>query len=482
MMETFMRRMREYDAVHFVGIGGIGMSALAEILLASGIRVSGSDLRENGNVRRLITGGARIHLGHRAEHIADARVVVFSSAIDPANPEIIEARRRGIPLVSRADMLGVLMRTREGIALAGAHGKTTTSAMLAEILLAADRDPTLVIGGIMNALGSNARLGRGDALVAEADESDGSFIKLCPTHAVVTNIDPEHMDYYQREENLYRAFTDFIDRVPFYGCVAICIDDPMLDRIAAALDRPCVSYGFSPWADVRATGLRCRGLETAFAVHHRGTPLGDLRLPLPGRHNVTNALGASALALELGIPWPTIERALSTFRGVKRRLEIKGEAGGILFVDDYAHHPTELRATLRTLKEAFADRRMVTLFQPHRFTRTRDLFSDFVSAFGESDVVLIAPIYTAGEAEIPGIDSDALVQSIASAGHPHVIGVSGHRDIQTRLDQILRPGDVFVTLGAGDIWREGEYHREKREAAEMHTLPRETETREDSGK
>src|SRR6185369_334564 len=393
------------------GIGGIGMSGLAEILRSLEFDVSGSDLRGNDITRRLAELGVRIDVGHRAENVRGADVVVFSSAISQDNPEILEARASGIPVIGRAEMLAELMRVKYGVAIAGSHGKTTTTSLVATVLRHAGLDPTVVVGGKMAALGSNARLGAGDLLVAEADESDGSFLRLTPTVAVVTNIDPEHLDHYGTHEQIKDAFVEFASRVPFYGLAVMCLDHPHVQDILPRVSRRHVTYGVSAQADYSAKGISYRGLHTSFQVHKRGEPVGEFVVNMPGTHNVLNCLAVIAVADELEVPLDVTKQALATFGGVGRRFSIVGEPAGIVLVDDYGHHPAEIEATLDAAQRAY-NRRVVVAFQPHRYTRTRDLFDDFSRAFNKADVVIVTDIYAAGEAPIPGVTAGHLAQSI----------------------------------------------------------------------
>jgi len=388
--------------------------------------------------------------------VGDAHVVVISSAVRPTNPEIQEALARNIPVISRAEMLAELMRMKHGLAVAGAHGKTTTTSMLATCLAGAGLDPTVVIGGKLNSLGTNAKLGQGPYLVAEADESDGSFLKLTPTIAVVTNIDPEHLDFYGSLDAIKRAFTEFVNRVPFYGAAVLCLDDPNVRRMIPEVRKHVVTYGLSPQADLRAEDLEFEGYSSRFTVWQGDRRLGSLRLSMPGRHNVLNALAATATSLELEIPFEQVAAALEGFSGVQRRFQPKGEAGGVLVVDDYGHHPSEIRATLAAARGGFRDRRLVVVFQPHRFTRTRDLFDEFVDAFHDAHVLVLTDVYAAGEEPIPGATSERLYHGIKDAGHRKVSYVPDRSRLAEAIEAIVRPGDLLLTLGAGDLWKVGE--------------------------
>jgi UDP-N-acetylmuramate--alanine ligase len=446
---------RRYQQIHFVGIGGAGMSGIAEILLESGLRVTGSDLRRGEAVERLERLGAKVFIGHAAEHVEGAHVVVVSSAIARDNVEVQAARQRAVPVIRRAEMLAELMRLKYGIAVAGTHGKTTTTSMIGAVLAEARLDPTIVVGGRVASLGSNARLGQGEHLVAEADESDGSFLKLTPTIAVVTTIDAEHLDHYGSLEAIREAFLAFVDRVPFYGAAVVCLDQPNIQRLLPRIEKRVITYGMDAAADLAARRVQLDGLTSRFEVLHRGQPLGDCALQVPGRHNVLNALAAIGVGLELEIAVPTIRRALAGFTGVQRRFQVRGQARGVTVVDDYGHHPVEIQATLAAAREGF-DRRLVTVFQPHRYTRTRDLRQEFVTAFNQADVLLVMDIYPAGEPAIPGVTAEGLADAIRAHGHRDVTYVGGGRDgVVQRLLDATRTGDLVLTLGAGDVGQIG---------------------------
>ena len=446
---------RRAQHVHFVGIGGIGMSGIAEVLLNLGYRVSGSDLKDSPLIRRLAELGARIALGHAPENLGDASVVVTSSAVRADNPEVAEAHRRLVPVIPRAEMLAELMRMKYAVAVAGAHGKTTTTSLVAAVLSEAGLDPTVVVGGRLASLGSNARLGQGQFLVAEADESDGSFLVLFPTVAVVTNIDREHMDHYGTEEALERAFVDFANKVPFYGAVVACLDDPRVQAVLPRIRKRTVTYGLSAQADVSARRMRREGGASRFQVVLRGEPLLEAALALPGEHNVLNALAAVAVATELDVAPEATARALSGFSGVDRRSQVIGEAGGVLVMDDYAHHPSEIQATLKGLREAHG-RRVVAIFQPHRYSRTRDLFERFLTAFYGADVLVVTDIYPAGEPPTPEVTAAALVAGIRAHGHKDAQFVPELARVPELLEPRLQEGDLVVTLGAGNVWQAGE--------------------------
>jgi UDP-N-acetylmuramate--alanine ligase len=436
--------------VHFVGVGGIGMSGLAEILRTLEFDVSGSDLREGENTRALKGLGVRIDVGHHDKNVTDADVVVYSSAIKPENPEIVGAHERGIPVISRAEMLAELMRVKYGVAIAGSHGKTTTTSLVATVLRAAGLDPTVVVGGRMASFGSNAKLGEGDLLVAEADESDGSFLRLTPTICVVTNIDPEHLDHYGTHENLKEAFLEFIEKTPFYGLAVLCLDHPDVQQLLPRVRRRHVTYGLSQQADYSARDIEIEGVVTKFRAYRHGKDLGDFSVRLPGQHNVQNTLAAIAVADELEVPLDILREALASFHGVARRFSVVDEPDGIALVDDYGHHPAEIRATLAAARRAYKGRVLVA-FQPHRYTRTQALFDDFARAFNDADEVLLADVYAAGEDPIEGADAEHLAAAIREHGHHSASYVSDRDEIAVQLAAAARRGDVVLTLGAGDI-------------------------------
>ena len=448
--------LQKKHRVHFVGIGGIGMSGIAEVLLNLGYSVTGSDLRESDATHRLRSLGAEIFLGHREANLSgDPSVVVISTAVKFSNPEVVEARRQNIPVIPRAEMLAELMRMKYGVAVAGSHGKTTTTSMIAAILSAAGLDPTMVIGGRVRSLGSNARLGQGEILVAEADESDGTFLLLSPTIAVVTNIDREHMDFYQTMDRLTESFLDFINKVPFYGLAVLCLDHPNVRALLPKVRKRFVTYGFSPEADFTAHDLQSRPMEVEFSVARRAKDLGRLRLRLPGRHSATNALAAVAVAQELEVPFGRIAEALESFAGIHRRFEVKGEPNGILVIDDYGHHPVEIQATIQAIRDSWK-RRLTVVFQPHRYSRTRDLFDDFSTSFEEADCLVLTEIYSAGEEAMAGTSGKSLYQAIKRRGHLEIEYVPDKEEIVKRLLPKLEPGDIVLTLGAGDIYKVGE--------------------------
>lgn len=443
--------------VHFVGIGGIGMSGLAELLVSLGYRVSGSDAKASDVTRRLEGMGVRVHEGHAAAHVGEADVVVVSSAVRADNPELVVARARQVPIVPRGELLAELMRTKAGIAIGGAHGKTTTTSMVAFVLEQAGLDPTAVIGGRLQAFGSNARLGRGEYLVAEADESDGSFLMLAPVFSVITNVDHEHLDHYGSFARVLDAFVTFANRVPFYGAVVVCVDDPELAALLPRFTRRVVTYGLdAPAATLTAREISSADGTTTCQVFHRGrdadTPvaLGSLRLRVPGRHNLRNALAAVAIGLELEVPFGTIAAALERFTGADRRLQVVGDAHDVLVVDDYGHHPTEIAAVLRALRDAW-QRRLVVVFQPHRYTRTAALLDGFAETLASADVVLLTPIYAASEAPIDGVSSDVLAARIAARDGASVQVLASLDEVPAAVAREARPGDLVLTLGAGSV-------------------------------
>lgn len=450
--------MREFvKHIHFVGIGGIGMSGIAEVLLKEGFVVSGSDLGQNATTERLEKAGATVYVGHAAEHISNADVVVTSSAVDPANVEVMAAHQLKIPVVQRAEMLGELMRFRRGIAIAGTHGKTTTTSLVAAMLAAANMDPTFVVGGVVNSARTNARLGAGEYLVAEADESDASFLHLQPQMAVVTNIDADHMETYGGDfEQLRKTYLAFLHNLPFYGLAILCFDDAEVRSVCGELARPFLSYGLSEGVDFRAVSIRQEGLNSYFKVEHDGEILGEFHLAMPGEHNVQNALAAIAIADKLDICVAAMQRSLANFEGIGRRFQtlgkLKVEGGEVEMVDDYAHHPRELRATLNAANACWPDRRIVAIFQPHRYSRTRDLFDDFAQLLAEVDNLIVTEIYPAGEQIITGADGRALCKAIRKRGNDPVF-VESLEALTGLLPGYLKPGDVLLTLGAGDIGR-----------------------------
>ena len=443
--------------IHFVGIGGIGMSGIAELLLNLGYRVSGSDLRESAITRRLAALGGIIGIGHDGGRVAGADVVVTSSAVKGENPEVVAAHNAAIPVIPRAEMLAELMRLKvNGIAVAGSHGKTSTTSMAGTMLAEVGFDPTVVIGGQVNSFGSNAKLGAGDFLVAEADESDGSFLQLSPVLEIVTNIDLEHVDHYPDLEAVKAAFLEFINRIPFYGAAILCLDDDNVASLLPLIRKRVITYGLRSQADIQVREVTGRGFGSSFEVWSKGEALGRVSLAVPGRHNVYNALAVIALGLELAIPFAGIARALGNYSGVQRRLQIKGEEGGIKVIDDYGHHPTEIRATLAALRDAWPKRRLVVLFQPHRYSRTAGLFKEFCTAFHDADLLLLSDIYPAGEEPIAEVAGDALALALRRHGQKAVEYVAALDDLAAAALPLLRQDDLLLTLGAGNIWRVGE--------------------------
>ncbi|MGH9867279.1 MAG: UDP-N-acetylmuramate--L-alanine ligase [Candidatus Polarisedimenticolia bacterium] len=446
---------RKAQHIHFVGIGGSGMSGIAEVLLNLSFTVSGSDLARTPVTERLASLGARVFSGHEAAHIEGADVVVISSAVSSNNPEVVEARHRKVPVIPRAEMLGELMRMKYGVAIAGSHGKTSTTAMVAQVLSGGGLDPTIVIGGRLNILGSGAKLGSGDLMVAEADESDGSFLGLAPTIAVVTNIDAEHLNHYGSMEALVDAFAGFLNKVPFYGVGVVCLDDPQIQAIIPRLSRTLLTYGLASQADLVATNVELKGFDTRFEVTARGRWLGDVRLKVPGRHSVHNALAAIGVGLEFDLKFSDIAHHLAQFSGADRRFQLKGEVGNIMVVDDYGHHPTEIRATLSAAKEGWK-RRTVVVFQPHRYTRVAALMEDFSRSFYQADVLIVTEIYRAGEEPIPGVTGETLAEAVTLHGHRQTLYAKDLDEAGRLARKALQPGDMLITLGAGDVWKVGE--------------------------
>lgn len=449
--------------IHMVGIGGAGMSGIAEVLLNQGYEVSGSDMSDSAVVRHLRDLGAHIAVGHAAENVGDVQVLVKSTAISDENPELIEARRRNIAIIPRAEMLAELMRLRQGIAIAGTHGKTTTTSLTASIFDTAELDPTVIIGGRLNAYGTNAHLGHGEYLIAEADESDGSFLCLLPIINVVTNVDEDHLDHYKTRQGIDDAFVQFMNNVPFYGLNIVCGDDPGVRALLARVKRPVLTYGFAEDNVLRAVPLEC-GVRNNFEVWRNGVKLGQVSLPQPGRHNMLNALAAIGAAMEVDISFEKCAEGLNGFGGVGRRFEFKGEKGGVTVVDDYGHHPAEIAATLATARQVFPGRRIVAAFQPHRFSRTQAHFGEFCKVFDNVDQLLLTEIYAASEKPIPGVSGQSLAQGIRQVSTTPVEYYQTLNDLAAALPNVLREGDVLLTLGAGSItrlgpaWLEGQDH------------------------
>ena len=444
--------------IHFVGIGGPGMSGIAEVLITQGYAVTGSDMKEGEAVRRLRKLGGTIYIGHDPSQIEGAHVVVKSTAVPMTNPEISAAEAAQIPVIPRAEMLAELMRMKYGLAVAGTHGKTTTTSMLATCLHSAGLDPTIVIGGRLDSMGSSARLGAGEFLVAEADESDGSFMLLDPTVAVITNIDPEHLEHWGSMDNLVDGFCAFANKVPFFGFATLCLDHPVVQSLLPRIRRRTVTYGFNAQADVRGENLVLEGISASVDVRWRDEPMGTIRLNMPGRHNVSNALAAIAVGLELDIPFDRLAKALDGFSGVERRFSVRGEVSvgdgpPVTIIDDYGHHPTEIRATLEAAATAWTGQRIIAVFQPHRYTRVRDLFDDFVRCFNHATEVIVCPVYRAGETPIEGIDHHSLGSGMIEHGHRGVRVVENLDEATQVLSEGRTPGDIVITLGAGDVNR-----------------------------
>ncbi len=442
--------------IHFVGIGGIGMSGIAELLLNLGYEVSGSDLQSSDITARLKELGGTIYKGHAADNIKKADVVVVSSAIDADNPEVQSAAQASIPVIPRAEMLAELMRLKYSIAIAGAHGKTSTTSIVASVLAQGELDPTVVIGGKLKSIGSNAVLGEGDFIVAEADESDGSFLKFSPTIAVVTNIDKEHLDFYADLEAIKTVFLNFLDRIPFYGLAVLCLDNEPIQELIPKLKKRYTTYGMSSQADFQIRDVEFIRQKSRFTVYNRGQKMGRIDLNLPGIHNVYNATASIAVGVELDVAFDQIKAALETVEGVQRRLEVKGEIKGVTIIDDYGHHPTEIKVTLEAIEENWPDRRKVVVFQPHRYSRTQALFDEFSRAFYQSDVLVVMPIYAASEKRIEGVSAQNLCEEIKAHGHKEVLYADGFKATLSCLKQTLQPGDVLLTLGAGDVYKVGE--------------------------
>jgi UDP-N-acetylmuramate--alanine ligase len=444
---------RNFQRIHLIGIGGSGMSGIAEVLLSSGYAVSGSDLKATPVTERLRRLGANIFEGHLAENVRGAHVVVVSSAVHTSNPEVLEAHKLKIPVIPRAEMLAELMRLKTGIAVAGAHGKTTTTSMAASVLGEAGLDPTFVVGGRVNHAGSNARVGQSEYMVVEADESDRSFLLLAPVVAVITTIDREHMDHYRSLEEIQEVFLQFANRVPFYGTVILCLDEPNVQAILSQVKRPVITYGTSSQADLVISEVRLKGLASEFRLKYHDEDLGIFHLPSPpGIHNVRNAAAAAAVGLSLNVPADLIRAGLAKFSGVGRRFEIKGEYGGVTLIDDYGHHPAEIRATLEAARGC-GYKRLLVLFQPHRYSRTKFLWEDFRRSFNEADILVITEIYAAGEAAVDGVNGEILSEAISTAGHKNVVFTSTMQAGMEFLYREARPGDAIMTIGAGSVNR-----------------------------
>lgn len=449
---------RRIQHVHFVGIGGIGMSGIAEVLVNLGFRVSGSDIKRSNATDRLVNMGVEFAEGHQAENVGDSHVVVRSTAVRDDNPEVVEAHRRSIPVIPRAEMLAELMRLKpHSVAVAGSHGKTTTTSMVATVLGHAELDPTIVVGGVVGAFGSNAHLGTSDLMVVEADESDRTFLMLTPTIAVVTNIDREHMDYYNDMDDVRTCFTNFVNKVPFYGVSVLCLDDPNVQAIIPSIERRRMTYGLSAQADVSAHSIRYdQKFGSVFTVWRGSEAVGDVQLRVPGLHNVYNALAAIAVGFELDVPFSKIAEALATFTGAGRRFQFRGDVGDVLVVDDYGHHPTEIKATLAAAKIGSGGRRIVVLFQPHRYSRTHDLMEEFARSFNNADTLFVTDIYAASEDPIEGVTAEALTAAIKRFGHKDVRYLGPLDVAAATLRDHVQPGDLVITLGAGTVNRVSE--------------------------
>ena len=440
--------------IHFVGIGGVGISGIAEVLLNQGFRVSGSDLKQSEVTDRLASLRADIYVGHSATNMEGADVLVVSSAVPSSNAEVVSARERKIPVISRIEMLAELMRMKYSIAVAGTHGKTTTTAMAASVLEHGGLDPTVVDGGIITGLGSNIRLGSGDFMVVEADEAYGSIHKVAPTIAIVTNIDNDHLDYYHTMDEIKGAFLDFINRVPFYGVAVLCLDEENIQELVPKIEKRFTTYGVETGADLTANDIQVDGTGTSYNVNRNGQTLGKIHIKLPGRHNVANSLAAVTVGLELDIPFHSIAEALEAFPGVNHRFELLGDVNNILVVDDYGHHPTEIKATLRAARETY-NRRVIAIFQPHRYTRVSLLADDFARCFYQADLLLVTEIYSALEAPIEGASGESLAVAIRDHGHKNVTYIPDKEKIADAVCKMIQPGDLVITLGAGDIWKVG---------------------------
>ncbi|MCD6586361.1 MAG: UDP-N-acetylmuramate--L-alanine ligase [Desulfobacteraceae bacterium] len=447
---------RKQYHIFFVGIGGIGMSGIAELLLTLGYRVSGSDIAMSDVTQRLEKLGGTIFKGHHADHIRDVDVVVTSSAIGQKNPEVLAALEASVPVIPRAEMLAELMRLKYSIAVAGAHGKTSTTSMVASVLAEGGLDPTVVIGGKLKSINTNAVLGEGDFIVAEADESDGSFLKFSPTIAVVTNIDLEHVDFYENIENIKSVFLTFIDRIPFYGLAVLCLDNESIQEIIPKIKKRFVTYGLSAQADIQARDVAFDGMQSRFKVFRNDAFSGEVELNMPGIHNIYNALAAVSVGFELEIPFKKIQYALENLQGVARRLEVKGDIAGIKVLDDYGHHPTEIKITLDAIQKSWPGRRLIVIFQAHRFSRTKALYDEFTRSFYQSDLLVLLPVYAAGEEPIKGINNVMLCEGIKSHGHKDVTCFNEMPAAVDYLAKVAKQGDIVLTLGAGDVWKCGE--------------------------
>ncbi|MEE8206647.1 MAG: UDP-N-acetylmuramate--L-alanine ligase [Nitrospinaceae bacterium] len=441
--------------IHFIGIGGSGMSGIAEVLINEGYEVTGSDKSRSNVTEYLEKIGARIAYEHHAKNVDGCQVVVTSTAVKPDNVEVQSARKQTIPVIRRAEMLAELMRMKQGIAIAGTHGKTTTTSLVATVLTGGNLDPTVIIGGKLKSVGSHAKMGQSEFLVAEADESDGSFLKLTPTIAVVTTLDEEHMDFYKTLDNMKEAFLTFLNNIPFYGTSVLCLDEANIQSLIPQLEKRFITYGLVSQGDYTARNIRVKGLDTQFDVFYLGDELGTIHSVAPGKHNVLNTLAAVAVGMELNLTFDTIARSLKQFTGVQRRFEIHHNTESLVVVDDYGHHPVEIQATLKTAKDVWPDRRLVVVFQPHRYSRTQTQMEHFWSAFNDSDTLIINDIFPAGEEPIEGVNAQGIVDGVRKFGHKNAEHVATPKETLKRLSRILEPGDVFMTLGAGNVWELG---------------------------
>ncbi len=443
--------------IHFVGVGGAGMCGLAEILRNLGFDVSGSDIKSSADTARLSKMGVKVYEGHAAENLGDAEVVVVSTAIPADNAEVAEARRRRVPVIPRAEMLAELMRLKKGVAVCGTHGKTTTTSILATLLAEGGLEPTFVVGGRLNSAGTHAKLGEGDYFVAEADESDGSFLKLSPIYAICTNVDEDHLDHYGTFERLQEAFVEFLNKVPFYGLNLVCADDPGVAAILERVSKPTLTYGTAPGCDVVVSDITGEGLKTSFELTFKGERLGRLTINLPGKHSALNAAAAAALAVVAGVSFDIVQKALEEFEGVEMRFQRLGQVqGSVTVMHDYAHHPREIETMLAALRQAYPGRRLVAVFQPHRYSRTRDQMKKFPGALAAADVIIVTGIYGAGEAAIAGISEEGIVAGLVHLGHAGVYHIPDKADVPARVAAVMRPGDVIVHVGAGDVWKVAE--------------------------
>ena len=440
--------------IHFIGIGGSGMSGIAEVLINQGYEVSGSDKVRTSITDHLEQLGARIHFEHAPGNIENVQLVITSSAIKSDNMEVVAARQRMIPVIPRAEMLAELMRMKYGIAIAGTHGKTTTTSLVATVLAGGELDPTVIIGGRLKNIGGHAKMGQSEFLVAEADESDGSFLRLSPTITVVTTLDEEHMDFYHTLDNIKKTFLEFINKVPFYGSAILCLDDPNIQSLIPSVKKRHITYGLTTQADYTARNITIEGLNTYFTVYHHGRELGRILSGTLGQHNVLNTLAAVAVGMELNLDFDTVAASLKDFGGVQRRFEVVEKSDELILVDDYGHHPAEIRATLKTAKEAWPDRRLIVVFQPHRYSRTQSLMKEFWSAFNDADHLLVTDIYSAGELPIEGVDAHQIAEGVREFGHKEVEHI-GNNQVSDRISRLVKPGDAVMTLGAGDVWKLG---------------------------